>query len=358
MDLLTNPDKIRLKLSMLWIFVVANYLYCDVLSLMDPTFQRALLQGGPPGLPMTEGFLLGAGILMEIPMAMIVVSRLLAHRSNRWLNFGAGIFMALVQIGSFWMGTGPTLHYIFFSAIEILTTATIAWTAWKWIPSGAAPRGDSDTVGSPTAFPARLLLTGAILLGAVIPSRASGWETKTSKDGSTTVQSKVSSLKTADGEEVPLIEYKAITTAKASFTKCVAVLLDVSNHKLIHDDESSRIVETVSDHEWIVHYGMKVPWPLPQSDCVTSMTYAQDRSGLLATFSFHATPTRWKTTGAKRMNQYDVTYTLRDLGAGRVEVSSTGRVSPPFKVPQWMLKAALPGSVSDPLKNIVKLAGN
>jgi hypothetical protein len=142
MPLSTNPDKIRLKLSMLWIFLVANYLYCDVLSLMDPAFQRALLQGGPPGLPMTESFLLYAGFLMEIPMAMIVASRLLEHSANRWLNLIAGFLMTLVQIGSFWMGTGPTLHYVFFSAVEIGTLLVIVFTAWHWKTS--SDRGISD----------------------------------------------------------------------------------------------------------------------------------------------------------------------------------------------------------------------
>lgn len=364
MDLPINPDKIRLKLSMLWIFAVANYLYCDVLSLMDPTFLRLLFQGGPPGLPMTESFLLGAGFLMEIPMAMIVVSRLLEHRVNRCLNLVAGLFMALVQVGSFWMGTAPTAHYILFSAVEISTVLAIAWIAWKWIPSGSAAKGDSktDPVVEPKApslpGPIALVLLGTVLLGSSAYAQTAGWESHTSKDRTTTVQSKVSSLKTSEGQELPLIEYRGSLTAKASFARCVAVLLDVSHHKTIHDDESSRIVETVSDHEWIVHYGLKVPWPLAQSDCVASMTYARDATGTLATFTFQATPARWKATGAKRMNQYDVTYTLRDLGAGRVEISSTGRVSPPFKVPQWMLKAALPGSVSDPLTKIVKLAGS
>ncbi|MBK8801333.1 MAG: hypothetical protein IPN71_04625 [Fibrobacteres bacterium] len=144
----TFSDKIRLKLSMLWIFVVANYLYCDVLSLMDPTFLRVLLQGGPPGLPMTESFLLYAGMLMEIPMAMIVVSRLLEHRANRWLNLVAGALMAMVQIGSFWMGTGPTLHYVFFSAVEIAILASIVWTAWKWTATGTDER---SVEGSPMA---------------------------------------------------------------------------------------------------------------------------------------------------------------------------------------------------------------
>lgn len=154
MSLSTSHDKIRLKISTLWIFVVANYLYCDVLSLMDPTFIRALFQGGPPGLPMTESFLLYAGFLMEIPMAMIVVSRYMEHRANRWLNLIAGTLMAIVQIGSFWMGTGPTLHYVFFSAVEIGTLATIVWTAWGWpTTESATPVETTGTASTPTAFP-------------------------------------------------------------------------------------------------------------------------------------------------------------------------------------------------------------
>ena len=90
---------------------------------------------------MTESFLLCAGFLMEIPMAMIVVSRLLEHRSNRCINLVAGTLMTMVQIGSFWMGTAPTLHYMFFSAVEIATTATVVWTAWKWVPAGPASEG-------------------------------------------------------------------------------------------------------------------------------------------------------------------------------------------------------------------------
>ncbi len=117
---------------MLWIFVTANYLYCDVLSLMDPKFVRDLIEGGPEGMPMTESFLFYAGLLMEIPLAMILVSRFTDRRFGRGANLVAGLVMTMVQIGSFWFGTSPTTHYMFFSAVEIATTTTIAWIAWNW----------------------------------------------------------------------------------------------------------------------------------------------------------------------------------------------------------------------------------
>ena len=123
-----NPPS---RFTFLWIFLVANYLYCDVLTLMDPAFLQVMVHGGPPGPPMGQGFLLFAALLMEIPMAMILLTGRLPEKANRWANIAAGSVMTLVQAGSFAFGTAPTLHYWFFSAIEIATSASIAWLAWN-----------------------------------------------------------------------------------------------------------------------------------------------------------------------------------------------------------------------------------
>lgn len=232
----------------------------------------------------------------------------------------------------------------------------------------ASFRPCSDTCNHPLNQQRRMLMQKvnstqiALLLVAVVGSNAScdpgGWITQTTKDGKITVQSKVSSVKDTSGDEFPVIDYKANTVATASFSRCVGLILDVSRHKAINDDKSSEIVETISDHEWIVHYDLKVPWPLPQSDCVAKMTYSSDSARKMASFVFKAAPTRWKAPSGKRMSIYELTYTLRDLGNGRVELASAGKGSPPFKVPQWMLRSGLPGSVSDPLARIVALAGS
>ena len=120
-------------LSTLWIFVTANYIFCDVLSNMEPEFLKVLLEGEPvAGLsPINQEFLLGAAILMEIPFAMIILSRVLRYRVNRWINIIAGTIMTAVQIGSLFVGP-PTLHYIFYSVIEIACTLFIIWYAWTW----------------------------------------------------------------------------------------------------------------------------------------------------------------------------------------------------------------------------------
>lgn len=132
-------DKNRQTLSTAWIFVTANYLFCDVLTLMDPTLIQAMATGNFPGIALDQTFLLVSAIVMEIPMAMILMSRLLPEPLNRWANLIAGVAMTLVQVGSFSMGTAPTLHYWFFSAIEIATTTCIAVAAWRWTTTPSYP---------------------------------------------------------------------------------------------------------------------------------------------------------------------------------------------------------------------------
>ena len=99
----------RVALPVLWIFMVLNYLYCDVVSLFDPVVMRNEVAGQAAGgaFQITPEFLFASGVLMEIPIAMILVSRFLGRRANRWANVLAAGFMALVQIGSLGVGA-PT----------------------------------------------------------------------------------------------------------------------------------------------------------------------------------------------------------------------------------------------------------
>ena len=133
----TNQKPVEMQnrkaiLSTLWIFLTANYIYCDVLSNMESSVIKELLTGTIGAMPVTQGFLLTAAVMMEIPFAMIVLSRVLKYRANRWVNIIAGVIMITIQVGTMGMGTSPTLHYLFYSAIEIACNLLIVWLAWKW----------------------------------------------------------------------------------------------------------------------------------------------------------------------------------------------------------------------------------
>jgi len=120
----------KVILSTLWIFATLNYIYADVFGGKDPEILKQLIAGTGP-LQMTEGFLLGAAILMETAIAMVLLSRVFKHRANRWANIIVGIIHTLAVSLSLFVGV-PTLYYMFFAAIEIPCTLFIVWYAWKW----------------------------------------------------------------------------------------------------------------------------------------------------------------------------------------------------------------------------------
>ena len=127
------------RLSLVWVFAILNYLYCDVLGLMDADSLRGYLAGDVNGIAVTQGFLLGAGVLMEIPIAMVLLSSVLPARASRWGNIAAGTIMTVVQVATLFMA-GLTVFYAFFSVIEIAATAFIVWYAWTWhTPAHRAP---------------------------------------------------------------------------------------------------------------------------------------------------------------------------------------------------------------------------
>lgn len=121
----------RTLLSTLWICAMLNYLYCDVVGLMDSGLLSQYVTGHVNGMAITPTFLLAGSILMEIPIAMVLLSRVLGPRANRWANLIAGTLMTVVQAGTLWMGSSTT-YYLFFSVLEIACTAAIVWLAWSW----------------------------------------------------------------------------------------------------------------------------------------------------------------------------------------------------------------------------------
>jgi hypothetical protein len=68
---------------------------------------------------------------MMIPISMVLLSRILKYRANRWANIIAGTFMTAFLTVTLFVAV-PTMYYAFFSVIEIATTAVIVGYAWKW----------------------------------------------------------------------------------------------------------------------------------------------------------------------------------------------------------------------------------
>jgi len=119
----TGMEDMKVRLSTLWVFVMFNMVFADIVGFLNPGALEEMIAMRP-----AQGLLLVFSILLEIPIAMIVLSRLLKYRANRWANIIAGVITILWVIG----GGNTSVSYIFFATIEVACMLLIVWYAWKW----------------------------------------------------------------------------------------------------------------------------------------------------------------------------------------------------------------------------------
>jgi len=126
------------RLSLLWIFALLNYLYADVVALFAIAGSRNSFEPLPPWA------LMASAVLMEIPIAMILASRLLPFRANRLANIIAGGILTLVNGFLTFIpplagwGRPPAFpEYLFFATIETVATSVIIWRAGTWSEVGS-----------------------------------------------------------------------------------------------------------------------------------------------------------------------------------------------------------------------------
>jgi hypothetical protein len=119
-------------LPSLWTFAMLNYLYADVMGLMDSRMLAGYLAGGVDGMSITPIFLLYGAILMETAMLMVVLPRVLRRGANRIVNIVAGVIHTLAVAGSLFVGSGPAPYYLLCASFEIPTTILIVILAATW----------------------------------------------------------------------------------------------------------------------------------------------------------------------------------------------------------------------------------
>jgi hypothetical protein len=114
----------RVKLSLLWIFVIINMAFADILSLMDPA---SIIRGIMAGSPLPAGGLLAGAIVMETSFVMVIMPWILNYKVNRWVTLIIGVFASWqIIIG------GHGLYYLFFTSVEVGSILLIIWLTWKW----------------------------------------------------------------------------------------------------------------------------------------------------------------------------------------------------------------------------------
>ena len=82
--------EIKALLSTLWIFFLLNIIFRDIHEFFRPGLIEEMMTGIFNGTQVTNGMLLVGGIMIEIPISMVLLSRVLKYRLNRWANIIAG----------------------------------------------------------------------------------------------------------------------------------------------------------------------------------------------------------------------------------------------------------------------------
>jgi len=123
----------KVLLSTLWIVVMINMLKADTLSLYIPGVLDEVAKTSASASVLIPQLMLGGAIMMEISIAMIVLSRVLKYGLNRWLNIITAIITIVFVVG----GRASYPHYTFIMIVEVICLLLIIWNAWKWTEQGA-----------------------------------------------------------------------------------------------------------------------------------------------------------------------------------------------------------------------------
>ena len=80
------------------------------------------------GTEITESLMLVGGLIVEIPILMVVLSRFLPFKLNKWMNISSAVLMGLVTLQS----GAYDLDDIFFKVIVLGALIVIIWQSWRW----------------------------------------------------------------------------------------------------------------------------------------------------------------------------------------------------------------------------------
>ncbi|MDQ7047245.1 MAG: DUF6326 family protein [Sulfurovum sp.] len=116
-------NDIKIKLSLLWIVVMLNMVFADIVGLLNAGTIEEMMNMNLP-----QSMLLVFSFLLEIPIVMIFLSYTLQSiKINYYANTTAAIITMIWIIA----GGNTSLSYIFFASVEVLCMLLIIMYARK-----------------------------------------------------------------------------------------------------------------------------------------------------------------------------------------------------------------------------------
>lgn len=126
---LTNDHNHQEKLFTLWVFILLNILFRDIHEFFRIGVIEEIISGYSNGTELTEELLLVGGLIVEVPLLMLVISRFAHRKLNRWCNLIAAP-LALILLAFSDHQDLDDLFFAFFQGVGLLGIIGYAFF-WK-----------------------------------------------------------------------------------------------------------------------------------------------------------------------------------------------------------------------------------
>ncbi len=124
----TQGIKSETLISNLWIFILFNIIFRDLHQFGDKDFLSEALEGTINGMVITDELMMLGAILAEIPISMVLLSRILKPKINKIFNTIAVLITTGVFISAM---PHADMDDIFHFLFEMTALISILWIVWK-----------------------------------------------------------------------------------------------------------------------------------------------------------------------------------------------------------------------------------
>ena len=121
--------EMKTKLSTLWIVVLFNMTFRDFHEFLRTGYLEELLAMTSNGAQLSQGLLLAAAVVLQIPIGMIFLTQVLNVKVSRWANMIGAIIMI---VGTVVNNLTPDFDDVFFYTVACAAMFAIIWYAWRW----------------------------------------------------------------------------------------------------------------------------------------------------------------------------------------------------------------------------------
>ncbi len=119
----TSNIKSEVLLSTLWIVILFNMIIRDLHEFLREGYIEQMMSIG-----MSQEEVLLYGFIAQIPILMILLSRILAYKANKWYNTAASIITSLGLLSTL---PKADMDDIFFVVVQNILLAVVLRVSWK-----------------------------------------------------------------------------------------------------------------------------------------------------------------------------------------------------------------------------------